>query len=540
MVRRDRGWVALLVATALIATAAGLLLPAALAAALDSVRAGGSAVLWVVVLGAVGILAEVAGVVLTARVTANATARLRADLGDHLVRLGTHSDFADGDAVSRITGDCIGAGQIAALAVQLLGALLMSAGAITALALLDWRLAAVFLCAVPLALLLARSHLRLTAADVQAYQEVSGELGARLLDAVAGLRTITAAGVADQETARVLRPLPRLSAAGAGMWRTQARMVWRAGLLMPAVQVTVLAAAGFGVLTGRLTIGDMLAALGYAVLGLGVVRQIPLLTTLSRARSCASRIAAVLDTPAEDSAGQALPPGPGVVEVRRVGVDGALSEVDFVIPAGTAVAVVGRSGSGKSVLASVLAGLRRPDRGEVRLDGVPLSAVADADLRATIGCAFERPALLGSSVRAAVAYGVTADEAAVRAACRLAQVDDLVVRLPDGYATPLSRTPLSGGEAQRLGLARAVVRTPRLLVLDDATASLDTVTEAQVEAALAARPHTRVTITHRAGVASRADLVVWLDGGRVRGFGPHDVLWGESAYRAVFTEEEAR
>jgi ATP-binding cassette subfamily B protein len=516
----------LIVLVTAIAAAASLMLPGALAAAVDSAITGRTSPLQVVrvlCLGAAEILAEVLGGVLTISATSTATAWLRRRLSDRLLALGLRSPFAEGDALSRLTGDCYSAGAIVSILVQLGSSVVISTGAVVLLAVMDWRLALVFLGSVPLALLTARSHLRHTADDVLTYQQVSGELSARLLDAVRGLRTIAASGTADRELARVLRPLPRLGAAGAGMWRTQARMVWRAALLLPAVELAVLVAAGFGVLAGRLTIGDVLAALGYVALGMGLVRQIPLLTTLSRARSCAHRIDEVLREPVPHRGSVAVPRGAGSIEF-----DG------LKIPGGTFVAVVGRSGSGKSRLVARLGGLE-PD--DVLLDGCPARSIRPEDLRAVVGYAFERPALIGDTVADAVAFGSWAGSGALREVCREAQVHDLIVRLPMGYDTPLAEAPLSGGEAQRLGLARALVRRPRVLVLDDATASLDTVTESLVDSAIAAHGSTRVVVTRRPTTAARADLVLWLEKGQVRAAAPHDVLWQEPDYRAVFTEE---
>jgi ATP-binding cassette subfamily B protein len=522
----NRARVLLIVLITALAAAAGLLLPGALAAAVDSALAGRVSwpqVFWLLSLGLVEILSDVLGGILVIKTTSIATAWLRRQLIDRLLALGLRSPFAEGDALSRLTGDCYSAGAVASIVVQLGSSVVITAGAVALLTAMDLRLALVFVGSVPVALLMARSHLRHTADDVLTYQQVSGELSARLLDAVRGLRTIAASGTANRETDRVLRPLPRLAAAGSGMWRTQARMIWRAALLLPAVELIVLVGAGFGVQEGRLTIGQVLAALGYVALGMSLVRQIPLLTTLARARSCAQRIAEVLNEPVPSPGKLPTLPGPGTVELG-----------DLTVPGGTFLAVVGKSGSGKSTLVAQLGGLAG---GESWLDGRPVKQIRAEELRASIAYAFERPALIGTTVADAVGYGTWSGRAAVREACREAQVHDLIIRLPQGYDTPLAEAPLSGGEAQRLGLARAFVRRPRVLVLDDATASLDTVTESLVDRAVARHGSTRIVVTHRAATAGRADLVLWLENGQVRAVAPHHVLWRDPEYRAVFTQE---
>ena len=527
VVRRDvRPWLLLL--NAAVATTAGLLLPTALAGAVDMALGGTFVlvtVLWLLLLAATEIIGDAIGIVLAASITARATAWLRKRLSRHLLALGHPPRFAAGDAVSRLTGDCGNAGSVVVTVMSLIIAAVSSVGSVVALALLDWRLAAVFAVSVPLAMLLVRSHMQLTADDVLAYQEVSGEISARLVDAVAGRHTIAAAGIADRESGRVLQPLPRLAAAGGGMWRTQAKMMWRAGLLLPAVELAVLVAAGFGILQGRLTAGDVLAALGYTALGMGIVGQIPQLTALERTRASATRIAEVLDTPPAPR--PAPQPSDGSIELRDVSINGVLHDVSLTIPEGAFAAVVGSSGAGKSTLAAVLGGLSAVDDGEVARDG-------------QVGYAFERPALLGTTIGRSIAYGTDADEIQVRDAAVAAQVHDALIRLPQGYETPLSDAPLSGGEAQRIGLARAIVRDPQVLVLDDATASLDTVTEAKVDKALttALPGRTRVVVTHRPATAARADVVVWLENGRVRGTGTHAELWDDEDYRAVFTGGE--
>src|SRR5262249_34172391 len=149
--------------------------------------------------------------------------------------------------------------------------------------------------------------------------------------------------------------------------------------------------------------------------------------------------------------------------------------------------------------------------------------------------AYARPALLGGTVGGTIALGPDCPPPdAVAAATRAACAEEFVTRLPLGDATPLAEAPMSGGEAQRLGLARAFAHAGRVLVLDDATSSLDTATEQRVTAALlGAGPRTRLLVAHRAATAARADYVLWLEDGAVRGYDRHAHLWHNPAYRAV-------
>jgi ATP-binding cassette subfamily B protein len=194
----------------------------------------------------------------------------------------------------------------------------------------------------------------------------------------------------------------------------------------------------------------------------------------------------------------------------------------------------------------VAAGVRRPDAGDGLVDGVPLAARAPAALTRAVACAFTRPALVGvpeagAEVGAAtVADALTlarpgaAPQEVVRAAAA-AGADGFVRRLPAGYRTELAAAPLSGGEVQRLGLARALAGQARVTIIDDAATNLDVATEALVGAAVTARfrGRTRLVRTRRASTAARTDLVVWMQDGRVRAVAPHRQLWASPDYRAV-------
>ena len=328
------------------------------------------------------------------------------------------------------------------------------------------------------------------------------------------------------------------------MWRVQGRAAGQAVAVAPLLQLAVLAVAGALLARHRLSVGELLAASRYAVLAAGVGVLVGQLAGLARARAAAGRLGEVLTVPATAHGSRRLPAGPGRLELRGVvalrGGRAVLDGVDLVVPGGTTLAVVGRSGAGKSLLAAVAGRLTDPDAGEVLLDGVPLRELTHAELRRAVGHAFERPALLGGTVEDAIGFGLASPTPArVRDAARAARADDFVRRLPDGYATAVADAPLSGGESQRLGLARAFAHGGRLLILDDAISSLDTVTEAHITRALVGDGpgNTRLLIAHRASTAARADAVAWLDGGRVRAVGPHAELWRDAGYRAVFGED---
>ncbi|TXS43145.1 ABC transporter ATP-binding protein [Streptomyces sp. uw30] len=534
-----------LVSTA--ATGAGLLLPAALGRALDLLLAGAPATGWVLCCAALVLtlaLLDACQSVLVGTVDARTTAWLRGRLTGHVLAMGPRATdrFGAGDLVARLVGNAAQAGTAPAARAVLLAALTGPVGGIVALALIDPWLAAAFLAGAPVLAVLLRTFARDTSRCVTRYQREQGRIAAALAEAVDGHRTIAAAGTADRETARVLRPLPELSRAGHRMWQVQGRAAAQAVTVAPLLQLGVVAVAGVLLARHRLSVGEVLAASRYAVLATGVGMLVAQLAGVARARAAAGRLGEVVAEPACAHGRRRLPPGPGRLELRGViarrGGTTVLDSVDLVVPGGTTLAVVGRSGAGKSVLAALAGRLADPDGGEILLDGVPLSELTHDDLRSAVAYAFERPVLLGGTVEDAIGLSLTAPSPArIRQAARTAHADDFVSRLPHGYATALADAPRSGGESQRLGLARAFAHGGRLLILDDALSSLDTVTEARITEALAdgGSPATRLLIAHRAATAARADAVAWLDGGRVRAVGRHEELWGIAAYRETLT-----
>lgn len=540
LARRGGAWLPLIGVAALAGTAGDLALPAVLGRAVDAIVTGRGSGRWMeysAALIALSVVCDLVGAYCSTVCVADTTAWLRRRLVRHLLAIGPTGRFETGDSVTRVTANAADAALAGPSLVSVVTGVLPPIGSVVLLALIDPWLAGAFLAGLALVAVMLRAFARRTADVLIRYQRVQGRIAARLAESLSGVRTIAAAGTLERETDRVLEPLPRLHEHGALTWRVLSRASAQAGVVGPLVLSAVLAAGGLELEYGRITAGELFAASRYAAMGAGLGALTGVIGQLARARAGARRAGEVLDVAPAGYGTETLPEGPGTLRFQAVSVrEGEatlLDSVDLTVPGGAAVAVVGRSGAGKSVLAALAARLREPDAGEVRLDGVPLWRLDHRSLRAAVSCAFERPVLVGERIVDAVGLGQ--DLASVQAATRATHAHDFVSRLPLGYDTPLARAPMSGGEYQRLGLARAW-RAGRLLILDDATSSVDMVTEMQISRTLT-EDHgrrTRLIVTHRPATAARADLVVWLEAGRVRAAGRHEQLWDDPAYRAVF------
>ncbi|WP_405146192.1 ABC transporter ATP-binding protein/permease [Sphaerisporangium sp. NBC_01403] len=582
VLRRSGRWPAVYAVTALAGAVVELLLPGALGRAVDLLVTPGAGiadallvcvalVVTVVACDAVAVLAAGSG-------GAQAARWLRERVVRHVLAAGPAISrrLPAGDLVTRAGANTEEVGAAPEALITAVALLVPAAGSLVALALIDPWLAVAFSVGLALIGVVLRAFLREATAVATGYQEAQSDIASRLIDALSGARTIAAAGTEDLETERVLKPLPRLRAHGLALWRVNARAGVQAAIVVPLLETAVIGVGGLRLAAGELSVGELFAAARYAVLGAGIGSALGYLNRLGRARSAARRVRHVLDQPAMAYGPDDLPgdhhlsepgdghrdghgdrhgaPDPDVPRAGRghgpcgrlelrdvtVSVDGrpVLRGIDLVVPGGAAMAVVGRSGSGKSLLAAVAGRLADPDGGEVLLDGVPLPRLGRAALRRAVGYAFERPVLFGATLAEAIAVGRAPHVA--RSAAVAAAADPFIRKLPRSYDTLVGEAPMSGGERQRVGLARAFAHGGRLLILDDATSSLDTVTEYQVARALTEelRDRTRLIVAHRAATAARADLVVWLEDGRIRGRGPHEVLWRDPAYRAVFQVAE--
>ena len=326
--------------------------------------------------------------------------------------------------------------------------------------------------------------------------------------------------------------------------------------------VLVIGAGGVFTINGSLTIGELVAFTTYLTQLFAPLRRVGLvIPMLAMAAASGERIAAVLDAPdgvEERPEADDLPRIRGAVRMTgvsyRYGANGAapdagawaLRDVDLEVPAGTTVALLGATGAGKTTLAGLVLRLYDPAAGSVTIDGHDLRQVTVSSLRSQIGVVTQDPVLFAASIRDNIAFGRPhATDAEVRAAAQAACIHDFVSELEEGYATMVGErgVTLSGGQRQRIAIARALLVEPRILILDDATSSVDAHTEELIHQALRRllAGRTSYVIAQRLSTLELADVVVVLDEGRITARGRHAELMETSpTYRAICHEQLQR
>jgi ATP-binding cassette subfamily B protein len=471
--------------------------------------------------------------------------RLRSDLFAHLQRqsLDFFTRTRGGEVQSRLVNDIGGMqGVVTQTATSIAANVTVVVGTAVAMVALSWRLALISLVVLPPAVLLTRQVARMR-------HRITGERQRRLADlhvqieeglSVSGVLLTKTLGASPRLTARFdetssdlvgLEIRSRL----AGRWRMATMNV-----VFAAVPAAIYLAAGFPATSGGMTIGTLVA---FIALQGGLFRPLMGLLNvgvdLTASMALFSRIFEYADLPvdlAEPADPSRLDRASARGEVRFEGVGFAydpdrpvLTDIDLVVPAGTTLALVGETGSGKSTLASLVPRLRDVTAGRVLVDGVDVRDLSSADLAAVVGVVTQETYLMHASVRDNLRHArPDATDAEIERACREARIHELVSSLPDGYDTVVGSRGhrFSGGEQQRLAIARTLLRDPAVLVLDEATSALDNETERAILATLedVSRSRTTITIAHRLSTVRDADQIAVLHRGRVVELGTHEEL----------------
>ena len=551
--------VAMIVASSIISMASPFLLREVIDVALPTLDT--TLLVWLV-LGMVGVAAATSalGVVQTfisTTVGQQVMHRLRTDVFRHLHRqsIAFFTRTRTGEVQSRITNDIGGMQSVVTnTATAVASNLTTVVATIVAMLALSWQLSLVSLVVLPPAIILTRKVAGMRRAITAQRQRELADLNVTIEEglSISGvqLSKTMGAGTAliDRFAASSTRLIDlELRSELAGRWR----MAWMSVLFAAIPAVIYLSAglpglvASFGdksaVSGGRLTIGTIVA---FTALQSGLFR--PLMGLLSVGVSITSslalfaRIFEYLDLPVEvDDPPHPVPVRPETIDghlrlenvtFRYPGSDtAAVDGVTLDVPPGGTLALVGETGSGKSTVAALIARLYDPSAGKVTIDGIDVRDLKLDDLAAIVGIVSQETYLLHTTIRENLRYArPDATDAEIERAARAAQIHDHIAALPDGYDTVVGSRGhrFSGGEKQRIAIARTLLRDPRILVLDEATSALDTDTERAVQRAFAslAAGRTTVTIAHRLSTVRDADQIVVIDHGRIEESGTHTSL----------------
>ncbi|GAA4489835.1 ABC transporter ATP-binding protein [Rhodococcus olei] len=471
---------------------------------------------------------------------------LRTRVFAHLQRqsLGFFTRTRGGEIQSRLTND-IGGMQtvVTSTATSIAANATTVVGTAIAMAVLSWRLSLLTLLVLPPAIWLTR-RVALTRREITARrQRVLADLQTQIEESlsISGVQLGKTLGAGPAMAARFADTSERLTdlevrAQLSGRWR-MATM----NIVFAAIPALLYLAAGLPATSGGMTIGTLVAFTGLqAALFRPLMSLLDVGVSVTSSLALFSRIFEYLDLPVDIDDPRHPVPMPRArvrgdltfeaVGFRYEGADrNALDDITIDVPAGSSLALVGETGSGKTTLASLVARLHDPTAGVVRIDGVDLRDVTLTQLSELVGVVSQETYLLHTTIRENLRRArPDATDTEIEDAARAAQVHDLIAALPDGYDTVVGARGhrFSGGEKQRIAIARTLLRDPRILVLDEATSALDNETEAAVQRALdvVSAGRTTIAVAHRLSTIRDADQIVVLDHGRVAERGTHEEL----------------